>query len=88
MLDDDTVIEQRELDRLAASLESCDLATGLPVFMANRTVFEQLVGGFVNGNAALTYFPAASAGIAANDQRHGLRVRKRPRCETWEASKR
>ena len=62
VLDDDTVIDAAELDRLAAALAHSDLATGLPTFVSARTVYERFVGGFVNGNALLTYLPAAAVG--------------------------
>jgi ceramide glucosyltransferase len=63
VLDDDTAITAGELARLVDALETCDLATGLPVFTADRTPWERLVGGFVNGNAPTTYFAAAETGV-------------------------
>lgn len=62
VLDDDTRIGNLELDRLLASLEIADLVTGLPVFVSRGSIYERFVGGFVNGNALLTYLPAASVG--------------------------
>lgn len=62
VVDDDTVIEGGELAKLAGALRHSDLATGLPLFASRGNVWERLVGGFVNGNALLTYFPAAAAG--------------------------
>ncbi len=62
VLDDDTTIDAGELSRLTAALGDADLVTGLPVFIADRTPWERLVGGFVNGNALLTYLPATAVG--------------------------
>ncbi len=62
VLDDDTTIDAGELSRLTAALADADLVTGLPVFVADRTPWERLVGGFVNGNALLTYLPATALG--------------------------
>ncbi len=63
VLDDDTVVAGGELARLAAALgHGADLATGLPTFVSTRTLYERFVGGFVNGNALLTYLPAAALG--------------------------
>ncbi|MBI2688000.1 MAG: glycosyltransferase [Acidobacteria bacterium] len=62
VLDDDTRIRAAELGRLRAALEEADLVTGLPVFVSTGTVYERFVGGFVNGNAMLTYLPAAAVG--------------------------
>lgn len=62
VLDDDTTIDAGELTRLTAGLADADLVTGLPVFVADRTPWERLVGGFVNGNALLTYLPATALG--------------------------
>lgn len=57
VLDDDTVLPA------GASLPYGDLATGLPIFDARDSVWERLTGGFVNGNAVLTYLPAARLGL-------------------------
>jgi ceramide glucosyltransferase len=62
VLDDDTLIDARELRLLTNALAGADLVTGLPVFTASRTFFERFVGAFVNGNALLTYLPAAALG--------------------------
>jgi ceramide glucosyltransferase len=43
-------------------LEVAALVTGLPVFISRGTIYERFVGGFVNGNALLTYLPAAAVG--------------------------
>ncbi len=58
VLDDDTSIEEASLRQLTGA----DLVTGLPVFVDAGTVWERLVGGFVNGSAILTYLPAAAVG--------------------------
>jgi ceramide glucosyltransferase len=63
VLDDDTRIGRRELSLLVGALVRADLVTGLPVFVADRTIYERFVGGFVNGNAMLTYLPAAALGV-------------------------
>lgn len=62
VLDDDTRLGAEELGRLTGALAGADLVTGLPVFASRGTVFERFVGGFVNGNAVLTYLPAAAVG--------------------------
>ena len=51
VLDDDTVFP--------GDLPAGALVTGLPVFTSNDTIYERLIGGFVNGSALLTYLPAA-----------------------------
>ena len=51
ILDDDTVFR--------GDLPTGALVTGLPVFTAQTTIYERLIGGFVNGSALLTYLPAA-----------------------------
>jgi ceramide glucosyltransferase len=53
VLDDDTFLPADS--RLPAG----DLVTGLPVFSARASIYERLIGGFVNGSALLTYLPAA-----------------------------
>jgi ceramide glucosyltransferase len=58
VLDDDTVIDADGISRLTGA----DLVTGLPVYVSAATVWERLLGGFVNGNAILTYLPSAAAG--------------------------
>jgi hypothetical protein len=58
VVDDDTRIDEASLRRLTGA----DLVTGLPVFVDAGTVWERLVGGFVNGSAILTYLPAAAVG--------------------------
>jgi ceramide glucosyltransferase len=62
VLDDDTRIDAPSLSRLKAALGTAALVTGLPVFTSNGSVYERFIGGFVNGNALLTYLPAAAAG--------------------------
>ena len=62
VLDDDTRIGVVELGRLRAALDSADLVTGLPVFVFRGSFYERFIGGFVNGNAMLTYLPAAAVG--------------------------
>jgi ceramide glucosyltransferase len=62
VLDDDTRLGRAELGRLVGALAGADLVTGLPVFGARGNFFERFVGGFVNGNAVLTYLPAAAVG--------------------------
>ena len=51
VLDDDTFFP--------GNLSAGALVTGLPVFQAKHTIYERLIGGFVNGGAVLTYLPAA-----------------------------
>jgi ceramide glucosyltransferase len=53
VLDDDTFLPE------TSHLPAAQLVTGLPVFSAKGSIFERLIGGFVNGNALLTYLPAA-----------------------------
>ena len=55
VLDDDTI--------LPGPLPSGALVTGLPVFTAKGSIYERLIGGFVNGSALLTYLPAARLGL-------------------------
>ena len=62
VLDDDTVITPEAFTRLLATLTHADLVTGLPVFVSHSTIYERFLGGFVNGNALLTYLPAHAAG--------------------------
>jgi ceramide glucosyltransferase len=62
VLDDDTRIDTRSLNRLKTALGNAALVTGLPVFHSNASIYERFIGGFVNGNALLTYLPAAAAG--------------------------
>ena len=53
VLDDDTFLPA------SSRLPSGPLVTGLPVFSAKGSIYERLIGGFVNGSALLTYLPAA-----------------------------
>jgi ceramide glucosyltransferase len=53
VLDDDTFLPAN------SRLPSGPLVTGLPVFSAKGSIYERLIGGFVNGSALLTYLPAA-----------------------------
>jgi ceramide glucosyltransferase len=53
VLDDDTFLPA------TSRLPTGALVTGLPVFSATGSVYERLIGGFVNGSALLTYLPAA-----------------------------
>jgi ceramide glucosyltransferase len=53
VLDDDTFLPA------SSQLPPGPLVTGLPVFSSRGTIYERLIGGFVNGNALLTYLPAA-----------------------------
>ena len=46
----------------AAEVRGLDLVTGLPVFVFRGSFYERFIGGFVNGNAMLTYLPAAAVG--------------------------
>jgi ceramide glucosyltransferase len=62
VLDDDTVIDADGMSRLAGALKSAALVTGLPAFVSTSTVWERFLGGFVNGNAILTYLPSAAVG--------------------------
>ena len=55
VLDDDTF--------LPGDLPAGALVTGLPIFTAKGTLYERLIGGFVNGGALLTYLPAAALGL-------------------------
>lgn len=59
-LDDDTHMDAAGLARLCAALDGAGLVTGLPVFISKTTIYERFIGGFVNGNALLTYLPAAA----------------------------
>jgi ceramide glucosyltransferase len=62
LLDDDTRLEASGLARLRGALGLADLVTGLPMFVSQGSFYERFVGGFVNGNAMLTYLPAAAVG--------------------------
>lgn len=62
VLDDDTRIDSARLAQLKGALAAAPLVTGLPVFTSRATGYERFIGGFVNGNAALTYLPAAATG--------------------------
>jgi ceramide glucosyltransferase len=53
VLDDDTFLPP------TSRLPAGPLVTGLPVFSAKGSIYERLIGGFVNGSALLTYLPAA-----------------------------
>lgn len=57
VLDDDTFLPD------TSRLPEQPLATGLPVFTAKESIYERLTGGFVNGNALLTYLPASRLGL-------------------------
>jgi len=57
VLDDDTYLPPD------SRLPETPLATGLPVFTAKGSIYERLTGGFVNGNALLTYLPASRLGL-------------------------
>lgn len=59
VLDDDTWLPGES--RLPVDPDG--VVTGLPVFESSATIYERLVGGFVNGNALLTYLPAARLGL-------------------------
>lgn len=62
VLDDDTHLDGDGLAVLLGALHDAPLVTGLPVFAAKSGIAERLIGGFVNGSAALTYLPAAAVG--------------------------
>jgi len=53
VLDDDTFLPA------TSRFPAAPLVTGLPVFSARDSIYERMVGGFVNGSALLTYLPAA-----------------------------
>jgi len=55
VLDDDTFLPE--------SLPAGELVTGLPIFVSKSSIYERLIGGFVNGNALLTYLPAAQLNV-------------------------
>jgi ceramide glucosyltransferase len=57
VLDDDTFLPHD------SQLPAAALATGLPVFTAKGSLYERLTGGFVNGNALLTYPSAWRLGL-------------------------
>ncbi len=62
VLDDDTVLAPGAMARLKTALGGAALVTGLPVFVSKGSLYERFIGGFVNGNAVLTYLPAAACG--------------------------
>jgi ceramide glucosyltransferase len=57
VLDDDTMLLDENLPKAVAMLESCDLYTGLPCYVADGNLWTSLVAHFVNNNAVLTYLP-------------------------------
>lgn len=57
VLDDDTVLPPGALERARAALADADLATGLPWYRPGQGPWSNLVAGFVNGNALISYFP-------------------------------
>jgi ceramide glucosyltransferase len=60
VLDDDTVLPRESLEVLAAHVQKGGgLVTGLPAFYSDATIWERLLGGFINGNAHTTYFAVA-----------------------------
>lgn len=63
VLDDDTVLNHSALGKAMAKATQGVLVTGLPFYAARKSWLERFVTGFVNGNAVLTYLPAARAGI-------------------------
>jgi ceramide glucosyltransferase len=57
VLDDDTVLTERNLEKGVAALDACDLYTGLPCYLPGVNFWSSLVAHFVNNNSILTYFP-------------------------------
>lgn len=57
VLDDDTVLPAGALGRAVAALDGADLATGIPVYREQGSVWSRLVAAFVNGSSLLTYLP-------------------------------
>lgn len=57
VLDDDTILPDRNLERAVAALDTCDLYTGLPCYLPGPNFWSALVAHFVNNNSILTYFP-------------------------------
>lgn len=57
LLDDDTVLTEKNLEKAVAALAECDLYTGLPCYLPGVNFWSSLVTHFVNNNSILTYFP-------------------------------
>jgi ceramide glucosyltransferase len=57
VLDDDTVLADRNLERGVAALGGCDLYSGLPCYLPGSNFWSSLVAHFVNNSSILTYFP-------------------------------
>lgn len=64
VLDDDTVLPAGGLVRAVAGLRDGDLATGLPLYVAQGGLWSRLLAAAVNGAAILTYPPASLMGQA------------------------
>lgn len=58
-LDDDTALPSGGLTGLLRGLDEAALATAIPVYLEQGSVWSRLVAGFVNGSALTTYLPMA-----------------------------
>ena len=58
-LDDDTALPPGGLTGLLRGLDDAELATAIPVYLEQGSVWSRLVAGFVNGSALVTYLPMA-----------------------------
>lgn len=57
VLDDDTLLADRNLEKAIFALKTCDLYTGLPCYLPGENLWSSLVAHFVNNNSILTYLP-------------------------------
>ncbi|MEM8678809.1 MAG: glycosyltransferase [Planctomycetota bacterium] len=55
VLDDDTWLPHRNLNKAVARLADCDLYTGLPCYFPGGSLWASLVTHFVNNNSVMTY---------------------------------
>lgn len=76
-LDDDTALPPGGLDGLLRGLDRAGLATAVPVYLEQGTVWSRLVAGFVNGSALTTYLPLARLGppVSVNGMALAMRAR-------------
>ena len=59
ILDDDTVIDIKELGNIDKTLLETKIITGIPYYFSGRNIWENMVRAYVNSNSVYNYFTSA-----------------------------